>query len=612
VHYSRTIYLEDCLKRDSLFNFFLKKMVQGFGSATISLQQLSLFMANNHEGASNGRTLWSRVLHVIQPERKEISAIYFFAVLYGIIQLSLPLGIQSIVNFVMAQTFSTSLWILIGLVVLGVLISGVLQVNQMKINEKIQQQLFVRYSFHFANHIPKIDIKGIDGYHLPELVNRFFDVVSLQKGLSKLLLDIPIASIQIVFGLVLLSAYSSIFIAFGFALILLLYLILRFTASSGLASSMLESDYKYKVAGWLEEVARILPTFKFNIPHHLHLKRVDENLDGYLSAKTKHFKILLIQYWSLIIFKILITSAMLIVGVVLLVNRQLNIGQFVAAEIVILVVLTSVEKFIVSLDNVYDVLTSIEKLNKVLEKPVEKEGSLDIADKPNGYELGLNDVSIGFLAKDNVLKNISFTLPASKTMCVMGESGSGKSLVLKLFTGIYNDYEGQILVDRLPIHNYRLDSLHSVIGIKLNSRDIFTGTVYENITMGNGDIQPHDISDLAGKLGFEALLQQFGLGLDEPLEIGGKKLPQLAKNQVLLLRALIDHPSIVLLETPFEGMDESMQQKVANYLLNMPSKPTLIVVSNKKEFAAQCDYCMQLENGQMLAFGPSKEVLSRN
>ncbi len=197
------------------------------------------------------RNPFLRVMAVIRLKKREISAIYFFAVLNGLVQLSIPLGIQAIINFLQAFTFSTSLWVLITLVLVGVLLSGALQVSQLKLIERINQKLFARYGFEFAYRIPKLDVKKVDGYFLPEQVNRFFDTVSIQKGLGKLLLDIPTASIQILFGLILLSLYSSVFILFGILLLLILILIIALTSNSGLSTSLVESDYKYGMAsGW--------------------------------------------------------------------------------------------------------------------------------------------------------------------------------------------------------------------------------------------------------------------------------------------------------------------------------------------------------------------------
>jgi ABC-type bacteriocin/lantibiotic exporter with double-glycine peptidase domain len=161
-----------------------------------------------------------KFFNILKYEKSEISSIYFFAILSGLVNLSLPLGIQSIISFVLGGTISTSMVILIVVVIVGVFVGGLLQVNQKKIIEKIQQQLFVRYAFQYAYTIPKLNMQEVDNYYLPELTNRFFDTVSLQKGITKLLLDMPVATIQIVFGLILLSFYHPVFIFFGLLLLL--------------------------------------------------------------------------------------------------------------------------------------------------------------------------------------------------------------------------------------------------------------------------------------------------------------------------------------------------------------------------------------------------------
>lgn len=110
----------------------------------------------------------ARILKLVRQDRSEITAIYFYAVLAGLIQLSLPVGIQSIISFVLGGSMSASLILLIVLVVLGVLSTGLIYINQMKLIEKIQQKIFVRYSMDFADHIPRIDLQEAAGVYLPE------------------------------------------------------------------------------------------------------------------------------------------------------------------------------------------------------------------------------------------------------------------------------------------------------------------------------------------------------------------------------------------------------------------------------------------------------------
>lgn len=267
-----------------------------------------------------------RVQALIKDHKKEITSIYLFSILGGIVNLSLPLGVQTIIGLVMGATMVTSIYVLIFLVVLGVFLMGLFQINQMKIIESIQQKIFAHYAYEFADRIPKLDLKQMDKYFIPEKVNRFFDTLNIQKGFAKLLLDIPVATVQIVFGIILLSLYHPLFIILGLILLLLLGLILIYTSQKGIETSIEESNYKYGVAGFFGEIARTIKTFKFSQGSDLNLQRTDENVLGYLSARTKHFQVLLFQYKSLLFFKIALTTLMLTLGSYLLINQQLNVG----------------------------------------------------------------------------------------------------------------------------------------------------------------------------------------------------------------------------------------------------------------------------------------------
>ena len=549
---------------------------------------------------------FTRILKVLKLEKQEITSIYFYAILSGLVQLSLPLGIQSIISFVLGGSISTSLIVLIVLVVLGVLFNGFISVQQMQLIEKVQQQLFVRYSFEYAHKIPRLDLKSVDKYYLPELVNRFFDTISLQKGISKLLLEIPTATIQIIFGMVLLSFYHPVFIIFSLILVSLVGLILFYTSPKGMATSIQESDYKYKVAGWLEELARVVRSFKFSKGSYLNMRKTDQLVAGYLNARTSHFKVLRFQYWTLISFKVLITAAMLIVGSILLINQQLNLGQFVAAEIVILLILNSVEKLILHLDKVYDVLTSGEKLGKITDQPVDVDGKIVFPDRNQGVSIQVLHLEFEYY-ETPVLKDISFEIQPGQKVAVMGADGSGKSTLLRVISGAYTDFKGGILIDNIPLRNYHADSLRAKTGILLSAQDIFNGTVLENITMGDKTIEPTQVMLLSEKVGLKDFLEEQHDGFETELDPVGKRLSRTVIQKILLLRALVNEPRLLLLEEPWTGFEKQMELQIKNYLLNQ-KECTIMVATNDAEFAAKCDVVLYLVDGQLRDNGNDYQI----
>ena len=529
----------------------------------------------------------ARIARLVQEEKSEISSVYFYAILSSLIQLSLPLGIQAIIGFILGGAMSTSLVILIFLVVLGVLINGLLQMNQMKIIERIQQKIFVRYSFAFTSHIPRLDLQKIDSFYLPELVNRFFDIPVLQKSLSKILLDFPIAVTQILLGLLLLSFYHPAFIFFGVVLILLLTLIFYVTGDRGFQTSLEKSNYKYEVAGWLEEMARVIKQFKFSAHHSLHEKKADEKVVGYVEARKAHFSILLLQYKVLIGLKVIITAAMLIVGCILLLEQQINIGQFVAAEIVIFIVINSVEKLIVNLDSVYSTLTSVEKINKLLDKPAEEEGSFTV-DGADAFAVEFRNVSFAYQEDRPILTNVNFSVRPGQKIAITGRDGSGKSTILKLLSGSYPSFSGSVLVNNVPIGNYNLEHLRSHTGIVLGQQDLFAGTVWENIALGDGEADKTYISQVVQAISLSNYISTMKEGYDTVLDPTGKRLPKNVAQKILLARALAHKPKLLLLEEPWLGLDDSAKQQIQQFLLRDVTA-TLIVTTNDPDFIRQAD-----------------------
>jgi ATP-binding cassette subfamily B protein len=538
----------------------------------------------------------ARILRLVKLERKEITAVYFYAILNGLIQLSLPLGVQAIIGFVLGATMRASLIVLIGLVVTGVLVAGIMQVNQMKIIEKIQQKIFVRYAFAFAAHIPRLDLKKNDNIYLPELVNRFFDIPVLQKSLSKILLDIPTASIQILFGLLLLSFYHPLFILFGLILILLLWLIIRYTGNRGLETSIEESTFKYKVAGWLEETARVIKSIKLAKSNYLHLQKTDEHVTGYLDARNSHFRILLMQYHVLVIFKTIITAAMLIVGTLLLVNQQLNIGQFIAAEIIILLILNSVEKLIMNLGSVYDTLTSVEKIANLTDKPAEADATMLLLENGKGLKVELKELGFSYDDEIQILKNISVLINPGERVCVQGIDSSGKSTLLRLMAGAYTGFSGDLLLDNAPLGNYNLASVRSHVGVLINQQDIFHGTVLENISLGNENISMRDVIQIATQVGLATFIAGLKMGYDTVLDPTGKRLPRSIVHKILLVRALAGKPRLLLLEEPWQDPTNADGQRITDLLMGLENT-TLVVVTNDESFAKQCDKIMIIKNG---------------
>lgn len=543
-----------------------------------------------------------KLFQLINLERLEIQNVYIYSIFSGLIMLSLPLGIQAIINLMFGAIISTSMIVLITLVIVGVLLNGMLQIKQMRITERIQQRIFARLTFAYAYRIPKLSLPGIDQYYLPELVNRFFDTASLQKELSKLLIDFPSASIQVLFGLIILSFYHPIFIVFGFFLLGLVIMIFYISSPKGFQTSIKESDYKYDVAHWLEEISRGIKTFKYYQQTDLHLKRTDKLVNGYLNAREEHFSILVFQYRIVIAFKVLITAAMLIIGALLFVNQQINLGQFIAAEIIIITIINAIEKLIVSLEVVYDVLTSLEKINKVLDKEQDSDEDLFVPTNWQGKGMAVKIKNLDFFynPQSKILKGVNLEIKAGEKICIMGAEGSGKSTLLKLLTGMWPNFKGNLFFNDEHFKGISPESLYKHIAFYFSEDELFSGSLLDNILVGAKTDNKEELKRVCDLVGLSDFIADKQDGFEMRLDPQGKKLSYNIAQKILLARCILRKPSLMLLEDGWLGLDQVAKQNIINYLTDANQPFTLLAISNDEQFAAQCTRLIKMENGQII------------
>lgn len=519
---------------------------------------------------------------MLKPDKYEIRNIYVYAVIIGLLNLTLPIGIQSIINLIQGGDISTSWVILTFLVALGIALSGILQINQLRITENLQQKIFTRAAFEFAYRIPKVKLEQLIKVYAPELMNRFFDVVSVQKGVTKLLIDFSTAGIQVLFGLILLSLYHPFFIIFSLLLILFIWIIFWITGKKGLRTSLEESKHKYKTAHWLEELARANTTFKLSGTNHLALTRVNKHTSHYISSRESHFSVLRSQYQLMVAFKVLVAVGLLLIGGLLVIEQQMNIGQFVAAEIVILLIVNSVEKLTLSFETIYDVLTSLEKIGQVTDLELESDGGLKVDPKEEGMNVNVGNVSYHYPGESKLtINNISLSIQAGQNVLITGKNDSGKSTLIYLIGGLLTGFNGHVSIDGIPISNYDYDDLHKKIGGYMRDETLFEGSLLENITLGREKATFDNVKWAVKNLNLESLICDLPMGYDTMVQSQGKQFSKSTIAKILIARAIVDRPSLLLLENSFSVFSPEEKQSIMAFLLDRKHPWTLILSSSE-------------------------------
>ena len=542
-----------------------------------------------------------RYIKLLNLDRKDIIQVFFYAIFAGIVSLSLPLGIQAIVNLIQAGQVSVSWIVLIVVVVIGVALSGFLSLMQLRITENLQQKLFVRSSFEFAYRLPKIKFEALYNQYPPELANRFFDTLTIQKGTSKLLIDFSTALLQITFGIILLSLYHPFFIIFGLSLLVLLYIIFKFSYNSGLNTSLKESKYKFKVAAWLQEIARNNFSFRKKDNFDFILSKNDYLAAEYLKMREKHFGIIERQFIQLIIFKILITLGLLTIGGLLVLKQQMNIGQFVAAEIIILLVVNSVEKIITGLETLYDVLTAVEKIGQIADLETEQIKNTSDNICFNNIELETEKLSFKFPdSKILVLDNVSIKINQSEKILISGENGSGKTTLIRVLSGLIQPTSGAFIINDDTFRKIDYSQYRMQIGTIIQGETPFEGTIFENITFNNPNISTEDLKWALDGVKLSSYIKSLPDGLETKIFPEGKQLSSSNAQKILLARSIINKPKILFYEDPLDKMDLDATKDIVDFITNASQKWTLIIVTKNDYWKQKCNRVILMENGKII------------
>ncbi|GGH66816.1 MAG: ATP-binding cassette domain-containing protein [Bacteroidetes bacterium] len=537
-----------------------------------------------------------RLYRLLVQDKKEVFYVLFFAVLNGAIGLALPLGFQAIINLVMGGRPSASWWFLVGVVLAAILFAGVLQILQMQITESLQQRIFVRSTIAFSYRIPRLHPKSLVGDNPPELVNRFFDTLTVQKAVPKVLLDASTSALQIFFGLLLLSVYHSLFVVAGAVVVLLVILIFRSTWKRGLRTSLDESTYKYKVAYWLEQMANSMNTFKLAGNSKWPNLKTKSLTELWLGARKSHFKVLVLQYAQLVGFRFILTAMLLIFGGILVFQQQMSIGQFVAVEIVFILITNNADKLIKLAEPLFDTVTALEKLAGVLERPLE------------GDEGRTLDFNVEAWPLDVTLDETNIRLEAGEKLAVMGYAGSGRTSALRSVAALHPDTMGDIYIDGIQLDNLDLFSYRCGLGDNLSQEAIFEGTLRENLIVGNSTASDHIVIDGLKKVGLYDWFKSLPKGFDERISYESVHISHFTGQRLILLRALLRNPKILLIHDKLEHCEKTLRNQMLDSIFEQ--KGTTLIASNREDVVMRCSKVVVLKDRKIIYSGPASQLPS--
>lgn len=551
------------------------------------------------------RDVWPYMRRVLRAEKSDILVVTGYSVLSSLLGLVVPVASQAIVNAVALGVFSQQLVVLCLLVLAAMIALAVVAVLERSIIDVIQRRLFVRTSFDIVYRLPLIKRSALRQTYGPELVNRFFDVITVQKSLGKFLLEGINSILVLLTGLILLGLYHPFFLLYDLAFLVFLPLLVLVIGRGAIPTAIKVSKRKYETAAWLEDVARAQIAWKITGASHHAMDQVDTIATRYVDARKKHFTVLARQIFGSYVFKAFATVGILGLGGALVIEQQISLGQLVAAEIVILMIIGALDKLIAQFDVYYDLVAAMDKLSAIAEQPMEDVGGLDVPRQRGGGSLEFKNVALAFDGA-GVLRDITLDIPSGSRVGIVGPSGAGKSTILELAAGLFEADRGRVAINGVDVRTSDLASLRSRIGYVFPDNQLIPGTVLDNILLG----RKFPVSDIDWALSMVRLdrdISKLEYGLQTMVTPTGETLPFGIQRRMVIARMLIGKPDILLLDEAFDGIEDAVKLDIIDKIFKYRFW-TVVCVTHDPEIVRRCPTIVVVDDGKVVQTGDPRSL----
>jgi ABC-type bacteriocin/lantibiotic exporter with double-glycine peptidase domain len=539
----------------------------------------------------------SRLFQFLVEDKADLLALLIYTSISSLLNLSIPLAAQALINTIASGLFLQPLVILTGLILLGLSFNGLIRALEIYLVEIIQRRIFARVALRLARHIPNTTLDAFGKNYPPELVNRFFDTITAQKSIGKLFLDVPNAGLQGFLAFIFMGFYSPFLLGFD-AVFIFMIICFWVLGIGAVKNSIAESAWKYSMAHWLEELARCHLNFKINAHSRFTLLKANKKVMGYLDARKKYFRIVFRQNIANFVFYALINAGVLALGGWLVLNNELTLGQLVAAELMTLILLNSADKIVSSLGSFYDLQTAMDKIGTLLDLPEEATGQMIFKVKPNAAVSVLcNHIHFKYAEGNPVFQELNLSIAPGSKVSIVGKSGCGKTTLALLMAGLYHPDFGNVTINGFDLRNVDLHSFRAHLSLVTNSNDLFEGTLEENIRLSREKISQEDLLWALDMVDLTQELSRLDNGLQTGIISEGKNLSEGVRQRVLLARALVTRPALLILDEVFHSIGEVSKSHILDRLMEPEAPWTVIHLTHDLDVIARSQQVFTLHDG---------------
>lgn len=513
---------------------------------------------------------------------KQDGKIFWFMLTYagavGVFSLIIPLTVQELVNTFAFAVTPLMVTTLVGIMAGILLFAGVFRVLQFYATDIIERRLFVRMTLALARVLPRFKM---DAFR-PHNINQFFELIFLQRSFSGFFVDLTNVLVSGIIGMVLLVLYHPFFIVFDIFMILSIAVI-AVLGKGGLRETLKMSEAKYATFRWFQNIAENLLHCKAIHCAPMIQKRADFLASVYVQSRRNRFRALVRQYIGSITIQVMIHTGLLGTAGWLLSQGELTVGQLVAAEVVVASLLLNMETVIKRCYVIYYFFTALHELDHLFSFPQDAlEGGSELAIPKSSIRrlhLQCSDLSWA-TGTDNHLKSIPFEAKPGEKWAIICPTEFVCHRVSRILAGLAPLPHGTVLYNQIDVRSLTPSQVfaHRSVMFHMNFT-LFEGTITDNITMGRSGINSKDLVWALQVAQLSGELDKLPKGLETPIIDEGQDIPPSLRLQILLARAIITRPPLLILEGGLHEIPSHIRKPILENIVS-PDRPwTLVIVT---------------------------------
>lgn len=572
-----------------------------------------LVPGEDFQKGNNKVSVLRRFIFLMKPHKFIFVQALFGAMLYTILGLSISIYIQKITDHVLIEQNTNLLNLLsVGMIVIlfiQIFVSATKSVFILKTGQQIDAQLILGY----YKHLLTLPQQFFDTMRIGEIVSRIGDAVKIRVFINDVLITVFVNIFIIIFSFALMFTYY-----WKLALIVLLIIPLQLVVY--LITNYLNKKTERKL---MERGAELESQLFESISNVRTIKQF--GVEDYVNIITENrfIKLLNTTYQSGInsifssnsaeLINRLFVILLLWNGAIFVIDHRITPGELLSFYAIIGYFTSPVNGLIQVNKTIQNALIAADRLFEIMDLDKETQGKKIIAIPENVGDIKLENVHFSYGTRMKVFDNLTLTIRQGEITAIVGESGSGKSTLISLLQKLYTISDGSIRIGDLPLNHIDEGSLRNLVSVVPQKVDMFTGSIIENIALGDFEPDMHEVFTICQTLGILNFIKDLPEGLETHLSERGNNLSGGQKQRIGIARALYKNPEIIIFDEATSALDSVSESFVKNTIKNLRREgKTIIFITHRLSSAVMADNIVVIDQGQAVETGSHQELIHKD